>query len=113
MRYAMRTAGLAAALTTITLAAGLAPATGTARAPGSTHPADDLASLGAHRIRHVIEIMLENHTYANLFPVHVRRRHAQARAIRAPANEGECRAVSPTAGRRNCGRCTTARARDT
>ncbi|HEV3066805.1 MAG TPA: alkaline phosphatase family protein [Streptosporangiaceae bacterium] len=89
MRFAMRTAGLAAALTTITLAAGLAPATGTARAPGITHPADDLASLGAHRIQHVIEIMLENHTYANLFPVHVRRRHAKPRAIRAPANEGD------------------------
>ncbi len=83
MRHATRTAGLAMAMTMVTLTAGLAPAAGTGRA------ADAFRSLGAHRIQHVIEIMLENHTYANLFPVHVRRRHAQPRAIRAPVNEGD------------------------
>ena len=66
MRYALRTAGLATAMTMITLTAGLAPVAGTARAGGRLP-----APLGAHRIQHVIEIMLENHTYANLFPVHV------------------------------------------
>jgi phospholipase C len=87
MRYAMRTAGLATALTAITLTAGLATA-GTARAAGTTRAAGDLGSLGAHRIRHVIEIMLENHTYANLFPVHGRR-HGRPRTLKAPANEGD------------------------
>jgi hypothetical protein len=89
MRYAMRTAGLATAMTMITLTAGLAPVAGSARAAGSARPADALGSLGAHRIQHVIEIMLENHTYANLFPVHGRRRHAKPRKIQAPANEGD------------------------
>lgn len=98
MRHATRIAGLAAALTTIMLAAGLAPAAGaaqprgarpgTARPPGIAHPADDLASLGAHRIRHVIEIMLENHTYANLFPARGRR-YGSLRTIRAAGNEGD------------------------
>jgi phospholipase C len=82
MRYATRTAGLAVAMTMITLAAGLAPASGTGRA------GDVLGSLGAHRIQHVIEIMLENHTYANLFPVHTRR-HGRPRTVKAPANEGD------------------------
>src|SRR5690242_2953783 len=74
MRYATRTAGLAVAMTTIALAAGPAPAAGTtwpagsARPAGAVRAAGDLGSLGAHRIQHVIEIMLENHTYANLFP---------------------------------------------
>src|SRR5207245_5015866 len=70
MRYAVCTAGLAVAMTTITLTAGPAPAAGTARTASTARPAGDLGSLGAHRIQHVIEIMLENHTYANLFPVH-------------------------------------------
>ena len=83
MRYAMRTAGLATAMTMITLSAGLAPAAGTAQA------GDALRSVGAHRIRHVIEIMLENHTYANLFPVHIGRRHRKIRTIKAPPNEGD------------------------
>lgn len=83
MRYATRTAGLAVAMTMITLTAGLAPASGTGRA------GDALRSLGAHRIQHVIEIMLENHTYANLFPVHTRRRHGGQRPVKAPANEGD------------------------
>src|SRR6266446_5864076 len=83
MRHATRTAGLAMAITMVTLTAGLAPAAGTGRAPGA------FRSLGAHRIQHVIEIMLENHTYANLFPVHGRRRHGRLRTIKAPANEGD------------------------
>jgi len=88
MRYALRTAGLAAALT-ITLTAGLTPAAGGARKPGTAQAAGDLASLGAHRIRHVIEIMLENHTYANLFPARTGRRHGTPRTLQAPGNEGD------------------------
>jgi phospholipase C len=83
MRYATRAAGLAVAMTMITLLAGPAPASGTGRTGGA------LRSLGAHRIQHVIEIMLENHTYANLFPVHIRRRHGAPRQVKAPANEGD------------------------
>ena len=85
MRHATRTAGLAMAMamTTVTLTAGLAPAAGTGRAT------DAFRSMGAHRIQHVIEIMLENHTYANLFPVHTRRRHGRLRTIKAPADEGD------------------------
>ena len=81
MRYAMRTAGLATAITMITLTAGTAPAAGTqrAQAPGS---------LGAHRIQHVIEIMLENHTYTNLFFA-PRRRYGKIRTIPAPPDEGD------------------------
>ena len=89
MRYALRTAGLAVAVTTIMLTAGLAPAAGAARAAGTARPAGDLGSLGAHRIQHVIEIMLENHTYANLFPVHTGRRHGRPKTVKAPANEGD------------------------
>ena len=33
--------------------------------------------------------MLENHTYANLFPVHIGRRHRKIRTIKAPPNEGD------------------------
>jgi len=87
MRYAMRTAGLATAMTMITLTAGLVPAAGTAQVTGN-RGADDLGPLGSQRIHHVIEIMLENHTYANLFPAHGRR-HGRPRLIRAPANEGD------------------------
>src|ERR1700751_1542419 len=82
MRYAVRTAGLAAAMTMITLTAWLAPAAGTGRG------GDALRSLGGHRIRHVIEIMLENHTYPNLFHVHAGRQ-GQPRTIKAPPNEGD------------------------
>ena len=82
MRHATRTAGLAMAMTMVTLTAGLAPAAGTGRA------ADAFRSLGAHRIQHVIEIMLENHTYANLSRP-CRRRHGRLRTIKAPANEGD------------------------
>src|SRR5579863_8389 len=83
MRYAMRAAGLAVAMTTITMTAGLAPAAGTQRAGGNP------GSRGAHRIQHVIEIMLENHTYADLFPARHRQRHGRVRTIPAPPDEGD------------------------
>ena len=81
MRYAMRTAGLATAITMITLTAGAAPAAGTGRAHPPGRP-------GAHRIQHVIEIMLENHTYTNLFSA-PGRRYGKIRTIPAPPDEGD------------------------
>jgi phospholipase C len=88
MRYATRTAGCAVAMAAITLTAGLAPAAGAAQAAGTAAAAGGLAAPGAQRIQHVIEIMLENHTYANLFGVHGRR-HGRPRLLQAPANEGD------------------------
>jgi hypothetical protein len=57
---------------------------GLAGTGGGQRPGRRRARLaGAHRIQHVIEIMLENHTHANLFPVHVRRRHGRVRTMKA------------------------------
>jgi len=85
MRPVLYKAGLLPAAM-IVLAAGLVPAGATAAVP---RPADDLGTLGAQRIRHVIEIMLENHTTANLFPAARRPRDHRPRTVRAPANEGD------------------------
>ncbi len=103
MRYAIRTAGLATAVTMITLTAGTAPAAG--HRSGLMRPAP---RAGTPDSEHVIEIMLENHTYTNLLAVGARPADGKIRTIPAPPTRATCRAASTTAGRRNCGRCTTA-----
>ena len=95
MRPVIRMAGLVPAIALIVLTAGLAPASGAARDAASPARAaraaqDSLGSLGSRRIRHVIEIMLENHTFANLFPPPGHRRAgARVASVLAPANEGD------------------------
>jgi phospholipase C len=83
------------------LTAGLAPASGAATAArGTAHRgagawrhapaarAETLAAPGSRRIRHVVEIMLENHTFAGLFPSALSR-SGRVDPVRAPANEGD------------------------
>lgn len=97
MRAVIRRAGLVPAAALIMLTAGLAPAAGArAGAAGPSAPAppggrDSLRTLGSRRIRHVIEIMLENHTFANLFPAYVNVPATRTRIVPVPAtaNEGD------------------------
>lgn len=83
----MRSARLAAAMLS---AASLAAAAGAAPAAGVTVSNGAGWAAAAHHIRHVIEIMLENHTVADLFPGGPggsRRTHVTP--AWAPRNEGD------------------------
>ena len=78
------TAGLCLGLVAAGSPASAAPAAGPPR-----HGAD--FSLARHRIKHVIEIMLENHTFDDLFPAWTGRRTVGGHAspVLAPRNEGD------------------------
>ncbi len=100
MRPVLRKAGLVPAVTLIMLGAGLAPASGAprteaARTEGAAQALpgarDSLGTLGSRRIRHVIEIMLENHTFADLFPAFASGSGTANGVVPvpAPANEGD------------------------
>jgi phospholipase C len=86
MRPVLRRAGLVPAVTLILLAAAPGPASGAASGAART-----TARGGSHRIRHVIEIMLENHTFAGLFPSLAGGSGPARRVatVPAPANEGD------------------------
>jgi phospholipase C len=89
MRPATRRAGLAPALTAAITLALTAPAASAVRPAAS--PARH-TSAARHRrppIQHVIEIMLENHTFDNLFPYHRGRSATPAELVPAPWNEGD------------------------
>jgi phospholipase C len=85
MRRAMRAAGLVPAA--LIFMAGLAtaapvPAAGSARAGWNPH--------GTPPVTHVIEIMLENHTFEDLFPALAGADgRARPRVVSAPPNEGD------------------------
>jgi phospholipase C len=85
MRSAFHKAGLVPAVMTIMLTAGLAPAA------GGTREAARTGGPAGPRIQHVIEIMLENHTFADLFPAGGGGSGATGgiTPVAAPANEGD------------------------
>jgi phospholipase C len=78
VRLTTRTAGLA--VTLACAVAGFTPAAGQARADAAA------GSLGGAPVRHVIEIMLENHTFDNLFPGGA---SGGRQPLTAPPNEGD------------------------
>jgi hypothetical protein len=80
VRAALRLAGWSAALW---LAAGLIPAA----SPASAARAPQRAPVAGARIQHVIEIMLENHTFDNLFPW--LGATSAGHPVSAPPNEGD------------------------